>query len=85
MESSWEMLETINNGYNFPTGHSIAWCLTDYFPMSNEMKQKQWSELLLQMGTSKTLSLHSANSKLPQHDNNMLMLTTTLKFLTSSI
>lgn len=32
MESPWEMLDIINNGYNFPTGNSIAWCLTDYFP-----------------------------------------------------
>lgn len=40
MERPWEFLETINNGYNFPTGHSIAWCLTDYFPMSNKREQQ---------------------------------------------
>ncbi len=53
MESPWEILETINNGYNFPTGHSIAWCLTDYFPVSNEMKQQHIQherKCFLQMG-----------------------------------
>ena len=33
MESPWEMWDIINNGYNFPSGDSGAWCLTDDLPL----------------------------------------------------
>lgn len=59
MESPWEILQTINNGYNFPTGHSIAWWLTYYFPVLIEMKQqhiKNENKCFLRMGRSNTLS-----------------------------